>query len=199
MKPVTSACLLLSVLLALPASASSAHDPISVVQRYFEAHDREAKAACLSPDFRIWFEKQSGEGVSRSETLEDSGWDQALRARSRLVRMDVRGDTVVVLVHEDNDFSLLIGYPGWDPTITFIVDHEGLIERALYVPKAGAPSWRSALEPALPWLREHRGEALNRVFPAGKLVRTREAAKEWVAILRAWRKTTGQADPTDPD
>jgi len=183
--------LVLAFLDAAQAHASSTHDPAAVVEHYFAAHDPKDKALYLSKDFRMWFESTSGESESRSEILRGSGWDDELRGRSRIVRMDVRGDTVVVLAHEDNDFSLLIG--------SFVVDKAGLLERALYVPKAGAPSWRSALEPALPWLRENRPDALARVFPNGKLTRTRDAAKEWVEILRAWRKATGQSDPTDPD
>ena len=198
MKPFR-ALLLLALLQAAQAHASPDHEPAAVVERYFSAHDPKAKARCLSKDFRMWFESTSGESESRSEILRGSGWDDELRGRSRIVRMDVRGDTVVVLAHEDNDFSLLIGYQGWDPTITFVVNKDGLIERALYVPKAGAPSWRNSLDAALPWLRANRPDALARVFPNGKLTRTRDAAKEWVAILRAWRKATGQADPTDPD
>jgi len=190
---------LLVLALFQAAGSGSARDPAAVVERYFGAHDPKAKSLCLSKDFRMWFESTSGESESRSDILRGSGWDDELHGRSRIVRMDVRGDTVAVLAHEDNDFSLLIGYQGWDPTITFVVDKAGLLERALYVPKAGAPSWRSALDAALPWLRENRPDQLARVFPNGKLTRTRSAAKEWVEILRAWRKATGQPDPTDPD
>lgn len=175
-----------------------AQDPVTVVTRYFAAETRPAKMRHLSDGFRMWFEERSGEGMTKAQLGEDTGWDDALHARTRIVTLHATGDTVVVQAHEDNDFSLLLGYPGWDPTITYVVGDEGLIESALYVPRAGAPSWHSSLEVALPWLRANRAEALERILPEGKLARTPEAAREWVEILRAWREATGRPDPMRP-
>lgn len=62
----------------------------------------------------------------------------------RGIALTGNGAEVTARVHEDNDFSLLIGFPGWDATSTFTLD----------------------------------------------------ANRQWVAVLRAWRAATGQADPT---
>jgi hypothetical protein len=177
--------------------ARPANDAEAVVRRYYDMNDKAARQDLLADEFRMWFETKEGDGTTKAE-LADNAWDDALHARSRIVALHAEGRTVTVQAHEDNDFSLLLGYPGWDPTITYEVSPEGRITSALYLPRGGAPSWRASLDAALPWLREHRADSLVRIYPDGKLVRTRETALEWVQVLRDWRQATGQPDPTRP-
>jgi len=98
-------------------------------------------------------------------------------------------------VHEENDFSRLIDFPGWDSSSTFLVDEDGQIAWQVYVPEPGQPEWRPYLEPALAWIREHRADALPVIFPDGKLGRSEEAARLWVSVLREWRAATGRSTP----
>ena len=122
-------------------------------------------------------------------------WDYALHPRHRVDSLTANGAEVTARVHEDNDFSLLIGFPGWDATSTYTLDGKGQIVSQLYVP-TGPTEWRPYLDAPLAWIRQHHPDALPRIFPDGKLAQTGESAREWVALLRAWRAATGQADPT---
>lgn len=195
---LSTLALLLIALTCAPEDAASnnARSPESVVREYFSAKDRETALGLLSPDYKIWFGKKEGAGISKQEVARMLEWDFALNPRRRIEELRINGREVVVRAHEDNDFSLLIGYPGWDAVSTFTVDHTGLITSQLYVPKQGQAGWKPYLEKALPWLREHRAEALARIYPNNRLSQTTESAREWVKNLRDWRAATGQPDPT---
>jgi hypothetical protein len=149
----------------------------------------------LGAGYHLWFGTRSGEGLDRARVATMLEWDYALTPRYRIDAIEVRGREVVARVHEDNDFSLLIGFPGWDADSTFVLDDAGRIVSQVYVP-AGPAEWRPYLDAPLAWLRDHRPEVLPRIFPDGKLARPGEAAREWVAVLREWLAATGRSDPT---
>ena len=172
-------------LIALLRCASS-RTPAATVQRYLHATSLDEAASVLGPDYRLWFEERRGAGIDRTATLTMLQWDYALHTRHRVDDLQVHGKEVVATVHEDNDFSLLLGFPGWDATSTFMTDDSGHIVSQLYVPKPGQPDWRPYLDAPLAWIREHEPEVLPRIFPNGKLNQSAEGAKEWVRVLRAW-------------
>jgi hypothetical protein len=181
--------------LLLVACASTSTNPTAVVRRYLSARTLDEAVSTLDPGYRLWFGSRTGEGIDRASTARMLEWDFALHPRHRIEAITAHGDEVTVRVHEDNDFSLLLGFPGWDATSTYIVSPEGRIVSQLYAPTDGQ-DWRPYLDAPLPWLREHHPDALARVFPDGKLSRSAESAREWVALLREWRAATGQSDPT---
>jgi hypothetical protein len=168
----------------------------AVVKHYLSAKTLDDALSALAPDYHLWFGKREGAGMDRASVAKMLEWDFALAPRHRIDRIDVSGDTVTVQVHEDNDFSLLIGFPGWDATSTYIIDAQHHIASQLYVPREGQPEWRPYLDKPLAWITEHHPDALPRIFPNGKLAQTRASALEWVSLLGQWRKATGQSDPT---
>jgi hypothetical protein len=183
------------VLVALLAAGvllrcASAHAPAAAVQRYLDAQTLGEAASALAPDYTLWFDERRGNGINRASALDMLQWDYALHPRHRVLATSVRGNEVTITLHEDNDFSQLLGFPGWNATSTFVVDSGGRIASQVYVPKAGQPDWRPYLDAPLAWIREHRPEVLPRIFPDGKLARSAEAAREWVEVLRAWRTAT---------
>lgn len=180
--------------LLLCACASSG-DPAAAVRSYLASRTLDEALSALAPEYRLWFGARSGEGMDRAGAAKMLEWDYALHPRHRVDSISIDGSEVTAQVHEDNDFSLLIGFPGWDAKSTYTLDERGRIVSQLYVP-TGPTEWRPYLDAPLAWLREHRPDALARVFPNGKLSQTRESALEWVELLRAWRAATGQADPT---
>lgn len=186
------------VLLFGVACASSAPDPETAVRRYLGAPTRKDAVSMLGPEYRLWFGERSGQGIDRTKVAQMLVWDFALHPRHRIDEITVRGKVVVVRGHEDNDFSLLIGFPGWDATSTYVVDERGRIATQLYVPRAGQGEWRPYLDAPLAWIREHHPDSIARVFPNDRLAQTAEGAAEWVTLLRAWRASTGQPDPTRP-
>jgi len=121
-------------------------------------------------------------------------WDYALNVTHRIGSITSRDGAVVVTIHEDNDFSRLIDFPGWDSTSTFVVDEHGQVVSQFYVPRPGQPEWRPYLEPALAWARTHRPEALTTIFPNSKLAQSEESAALWVQVLREWRAASGKPD-----
>jgi hypothetical protein len=163
------------------------------VQQYLAAQTLDEASALLAPDYRIWFGERSGEGKDRAAALEMLRWDFALNPYRRLDELTVGDDgTVTIRVHEENDLSRLIAYPGWNATSTFTVNAQGLITSQLYVPDPGRPDWHPYLEPALVWLRANRPEALERVYPDGRVIQTGDTARQWVALLKAWRQSMAQ-------
>jgi hypothetical protein len=149
----------------------------------------------LAPGYRYWFKSRDGAGESAAEHLRP-GWDSELHATLRADSIGARGGHVTARVHEDNDFSRLIGHPGWDALLSLEVDEGGAIVTEVYQPLENAPSWRPYLQRALPWLREHRSAALDRDFAGGRLVESRESAREWRAMLKAWRQAMRRAPAT---
>lgn len=185
---VVHAILAVVALALLPASTSQARPRTaeSAVRGYFAARSLSARAKFLAPDYRYWFLEHMGPGETAAEHLKP-GWDTELHCFWRVDSLAAEAGRVTVHVHEANDFSLLLGHPGWDAITTCAVDARNRITTEFYEPLPGAPSWRPYLARALPWLRAHRAPALARTFPDGKLVETTATAREWRAMLRAWR------------
>jgi hypothetical protein len=191
-----SARVLLLAAAVLSFRCATTSGPAAVVNRYLAVTTLEEASAMLAPEYRLWFGERKGDGLDREAAIAMLTWDYALHPRHRVESLTVRGDEVIARVHEDNDFSLLIGFPGWDATSTYTIDATGRIASQLYVPKPGQPEWRPYLDALLAWIREHRPDVLPRIFPDGRLARSAEAAQEWVRVLREWRAVTGQPDPT---
>jgi hypothetical protein len=179
---------LLSLLALLFLYCATVRTPEATVRAYLAAETHAEALALLAPEYRLWFGTRSGAGMDRDRAAKMLEWDFALHPRHRVTSVVVRGNEVTAQVHEDNDFSLLIGFPGWDSTSTYTVEN-GRITSQLYVP-TGPTEWRPYLDAPLAWIREHHPDALPRVFPNGKLSQTRESAREWVSLLRAWRMAT---------
>jgi hypothetical protein len=181
---------LLALLAATLLRCASSHSPAATVQRYLHARTLGEASSVLAPDYTLWFDERKGAGIDRASAIHMLQWDYALHARHRLDHLQVAGNQVIATVHEDNDFSLLIGFPGWDATSIFVTDPAGRIACQLYIPKPGQPDWRPYLDAPLAWIREHYPELLPRIFPNGQLARSADAAQEWVTVLRAWRAAT---------
>lgn len=150
--------------------------PDAVVRSYFAATTREDALAHLVPEYR----------KTVSEALK---WDFALHPSHRIESIEVRDDTAIVNDVETNDFARLLDFPGWTATTTFHV-FEGRIVSSSYAPALNQPRWQTYLEKALPWLRVMRPESLAHAYPNESL--NREAAAEWVSMLRDWRAATGR-------
>lgn len=180
-----------SLLTLSGGAAMATQPPDRVVRDYLAARTPAARMRFLAPSYRFWFMTREGSGKTAAEHLKP-GWDSELHDTLRPDSIGVDGDHVVARVHEDNDFSRLIGHPGWDATITFTIDDRGRIATEFYEPRPGAPSWRPYLDAALPWLQQHRSAALARTFPGGRLVETRASARAWRSMLRDWRRAVGR-------
>lgn len=184
-----------AIALALLAACASWTEPpaVAAVRRYLDARTHAEAVGRLAPQYRLWFGEKKGEGMSREAAAKMLEWDFALRPRHQIHSIEVHGDTVVVRQHEDNDFSRLIGFPGWDATSTYTVDEQGRITSQLYVPAEGQPAWRPYLDEPLVWIRANEPDVLERIFPNGRLAQSKDDAAQWVRVLTAWRAASRSA------
>jgi hypothetical protein len=170
--------------------------PSNIVRQYLSSDNLESAISYLAPDYKLRFDTRPEGGMNRKQVVRMLEWDFALNPQHRIADMQVNGLQVVVRFHEDNDFSLLIGHPGWDAVSTFTVSESGLITSQLFMPEQGQADWKINLEEALPWLRQNHSDILAKIYPNSRLIQRAETAREWTRILRDWRAATGKSDPT---
>ncbi len=77
--------------------------------------------------------------------------------------------------------------------MTFRFGDGGEIVEQTYEPLPDQTPWQSALEPAIAWAQTHDPAELAEIYPDGRFVYTAEMAERWLALLRAWRATGGDA------
>jgi hypothetical protein len=167
---------------------------MAVVKKYLNAKDLETALSCLAEDYRIWFEKKEGEGIQRNEAEKMLQWDFALRPNRPVQHCFEQPGRVLCKIHEDNDFSRLIDFPGWEANTTYWINEDGLIMSQLYVTALNQPEWRPYLDKAIPWLTENRPEELHKILPDGLFSQSPESAHIWVEVLTDWRKAAGLPD-----
>ena len=98
-----------------------------------------------------------------------------------------------VTFNEQNDFSKLIGFPGWKATAIITVNSAGLIEEMIYIPDPANPSYKKWLQPAIDWLQLNYPVELADVYKNDKLVKTEATARKWVSLLKKWHGRTKSA------
>ena len=70
-------------------------------------------------------------------------------------------------------------------TITF--ESKRKIKEVIYVPDSTNTPYKPYLKPAVDWLQKNRPAELNAVYKDNKLVQNENTAKQWVALLKAWK------------
>jgi hypothetical protein len=144
-------------------------------------------------DYRFYFIRKEGEGTSKAKAVKGLEWDYALHPDLSLLEVvsQDKGE-VVVRFHEENDFTKLLGFPGWDANMKYTFDEKGLIREKIYYPNTTAPDYVNYFKPAVEWLKENKPTELNEVYKDKKLIQNAESAKKWVELLKEWRKATKQ-------
>jgi hypothetical protein len=102
----------------------------------------------------------------------------------------VRNNEWKVEFNEQNDFSKLIGYPGWKGTELISFNSKKKIQQVIYIPNDANPNYKKWLEPAIAWLKKNKPNELDEVYKNGKLVQSAATAKKWVSLLKTWRNQT---------
>lgn len=189
-RPLGVALAILPALL-LPACALQ-QDHKRMARAFLNGRTADEALAPAATDFEIWFGDTTTPPVSREQFREMIQWDATLNADAEIHSIHARGESAVAVFHEDNDFSRLLGHPGWDATMTFWFDqdqHGGLITSALYQPHPDNEPIEPYLDRALPYLREHHAEQLAAFYPNDTLVTTPESARAWRRMLTDWRQS----------
>lgn len=143
----------------------------------------------MAEEYRSFFMEKKGEGENKNAALKSFlEWDAPLYPDVRILNYTTKGNTWKVAFNEQNDFSKLIGFPGWKGTEIIRFDRKKMIDEMIYIPDDTNPNYKIWLQPAVDWLQKHKLNELNEVYKDGKLIRTSETAKKWLSLLQLWRK-----------
>ena len=157
------------------------------IDAYLNASSVETKAKYMSDNYRSFFMKKEGEGNDKLAYLKDfNDWDGQLNPDVKVLQHQSKDNVWLVQFIEQNDFSKLIGFPGWKGSMSVAFDANGLINETIYFPDSTNPSYKKWLQPALDWLRINFPNELNEVYQNNKPVKTEFAANKWKDLLRKW-------------
>ncbi len=142
----------------------------------------------LSEDYRLYFRKIEGSGINKEILSKMLDWDYNLNASKKILDTAyLSKDSIVLLSHEENDFSRLIGFPGWKSENTFTIT-DNKIDLQLYKP-VDEINYKPYLEPAIHWLLENDSLGLIKIYnlQKGLLIQDSIAAGRWVKLLTKWK------------
>ena len=155
-------------------------------------HDAEGALGLLADDFRIEF--AGGPALDKEQAAQSLGWDFGTNGRADWSIVDETPGTIVVEGSETNDFLDLLEIREIPFRSVFHFDRNGLILRQEYAADWEGISVPDALQPAIDWASVNAPEDLERAYPEGRMVYTREAGERWVALLKRWRESLEGAD-----
>ena len=147
----------------------------------------------MSGNYHSFFEKKSGSGADKQAALKSfMNWDGQLHPDIKILHYSRQHNMWTVFFLEQNDFSKLIGFPGWKGSSQITFDSNQLIVESIYFPDSTNPDYKHYLAPAVQWLKENKPDKLNEVYKDGRLIQNEESARMWVELLTSWRKTTAK-------
>ncbi len=145
----------------------------------------------MSEDYHSFFMEKKGQGENKTSTLGSfSNWDAPLHPDITILNYSINGNQWKVEFNEQNDFSKLIGFPGWKGTEIISFNSKKKICEMIYIPNDENPDYKKWLQPSVDWLQKNKPKELDEVYKHGRLVQTSETAKKWVTLLQLWRKET---------
>lgn len=153
------------------------------------------KAKYMSDSYRSFLIKKEGEGDGKIISLKTfKDWDGQLNPDVTILDHSAKDSTWFVRFNEQNDFSKLIGFPGWKGSMSITFNTKGLIKETIYFPDSTNPSYKKWLQPALDWLQINFPNELNEVYQNNRLVKNEVAANKWKELLKKWNanKTNNQ-------
>jgi len=160
------------------------------IKTYLNSHTIESKSRYLADDYHSFFIEKKGEGEDKSALQSFLNWDAPLHPDVTILNYTVNGNEWKVEFNEQNDFSKLIGFPGWKGTEIFKFNSQKKIYEMIYIPNPSNPSHKKWLQPAVDWLQKNKPNELNEVYKNGKLIQSSETVRKWVELLTLWHKET---------
>jgi hypothetical protein len=174
---------------------SSCSDKIYLakINSYLNSSTADAKSKYMSAGYHSFFLKKEGAGDDKITSLKDfNNWDGQLNPDVEILSHSLKDKTWFVQFNEQNDFSKLIGFPGWKGAMEIAFDSEDLIVETIYFPDSTNPSHKKWLQPAVDWLRINFPNELNDVYSNGKLIKNETAAIKWKELLKKWKDRKGE-------
>jgi len=178
--------LALLLLLLRPGEPSEAI--LKKIKSFLNASRVEEKSKYMSGAYRFYFAKKEGNGEGKDSSLQSlQKWDGPLHPDIKIISYSRSRNTWTLRINERNDFTKLIGFPGWKATEVITFDDSGLISEAMYVPQPNQPNYKDWLKPAVEWLQATAADSLRDVYQNGKLIQTGTTARKWVRLLTRWK------------
>ncbi len=163
------------------------------IETYFNASTPELKSKYMAEDYHSFFVKKMGEGDDKTASLKSfEQWDAPLHPDIRIIHYSNNKNDWTISLNEQNDFTKLIGFPGWKATELITFNAQGLIKDAVYIPDSTNLDYKIWLQPALVWLQENMPAQLNEVYQNHKLIQTEASANKWKELLQNWRQRMKQ-------
>lgn len=188
---MTRVALSLFVVATFLITGCKTKDSLRRINYYLNASTVEQKSSYMADNYRSFFLTKEGEGKNKKEALASfMDWDGPMHPDIKITSYTIDGNVWTVHFLEQNDFTKLIGFPGWKGTSTFTFNSKRLIEEVLYVPDENNPPYKPYLTPALDWLQKNKPQELNEVYQENKLIQTEVAANKWRELLTLWRRQT---------
>lgn len=164
----------------------------ATLMAYVTSPNLKSALSRLDHDYKLYFGDRSGNGISKEDVALFLTWDHALHPSQTFTELKSFGDTITAIAHEENDFTRLIEFPGWDARVTYVFNDSHLIVEQFRVGIGETRSYKDWLKPALEWLRENRPDELEALYPDESLEHSTESAQKWVKLLTAWRDAVGK-------
>lgn len=101
---------------------------VAAVESLLSARTVDDALRLFAPDYRLYFYDDEGEGIARDGVAAMLQWEHALNPRRYDRALAVERNLLTGRVYEGNDFTRLIGFPGWEGRISFWFDDEGRIQ-----------------------------------------------------------------------
>jgi len=147
------------------------------------------KSKFMADDFHSFFMVKKIAGHNKNSfLLSFQNWDALLHPQIDILKCNVSKNICTVTFNEQNDFSKLIGFPGWKATEIITFNSRKLIEETIYIPDSTNPSYKKWLLPAVTWLQSNMPDSLQMVYQNDKLIQNSTSAKQWVGLLKIWRQ-----------
>ena len=119
----------LLALLSLISCKEDKNENLKALRSMYNAKSRVEHLGYLSEDYELHFGGIGDKPLYKSDLEDMLKWDYGVipdRAITKIVKQD--SDTIVINSHEENGFSKILGYPGWDSKNTFVFDKMRLIK-----------------------------------------------------------------------
>src|ERR1700733_5236849 len=100
------------IAISLFSCAANAH--LQTIKLYLNGSTVEAKSKYMAESYHSYFFEKKGEGENKTEAIRSFlDWNAQLDPDIRLLTYLSKDSIWTVTFNEQNDFSKLIGYPGW--------------------------------------------------------------------------------------
>ena len=161
-------------------------------EAYFKSHndhETEKTLSFLSDDFVLHFTEYDFK-IDKGGLVDVLGWDKGVNGKVSYEKLTTKGDSIIGLFTEQNDFLKLVGIEELKATITYKFDISGMITKQTYTPLPDQPSFQDKMQAGIEWAKTNRPQELSEIYPKNQMQFNEEMGKRWVILLKEWKTAT---------